>query len=43
MKKIMEMAAAVWGREAAATKEIQYRYVFLPPAGGEGLCAVCVE
>ena len=43
MKKIMEIASAVWGREAAAPKEIQYRYVFLPPASGEGLRTVCVE
>lgn len=43
MKKIIEIAAAALGRVAAAPKEIQYRYVFVPPAGGEGLGAVCVE
>lgn len=42
MKKIMEMAAAALGREAAAPKEIQYRYVFVPLAGGEGFCTVCI-
>ncbi|MDD5209415.1 MAG: hypothetical protein PHV36_08515 [Elusimicrobiales bacterium] len=43
MKKIIKIAAAAFGWEAAAPKEIQYRYIFVPPAGGEGLGAVCVE
>jgi len=42
MKKILEMAASAFGREAAGGKNIQYRYVFVPPACGEGLSAVCV-
>lgn len=42
MKKILKLAAAAFGAEGAAGKEIQYRYVFVPPAGGEGLGAVCV-
>lgn len=42
MKKIMALAAAAFGREGAAGKDIQYRYVFVPPACGEGFSAVCV-
>ena len=42
MKKIMAMAAAAFGREAGAGKDIQYRYVFVPPACGGGCGAVCV-
>lgn len=40
MKKIMELAAAAFGREEAP-KNIEYRYVFVP-AGGAGADAVCV-
>ena len=36
MKKIMGLL----GWDGAGTKEVEYRYVFVPPAGGEGLSAV---
>jgi hypothetical protein len=42
MKKIMAMAAAAFGREVVAGKDIQYRYVFVPPACGGSFSAVCV-
>jgi len=32
MKKIIELAAAAFGREAAP-KNIEYRYVFVPECG----------
>ena len=38
MKKMMKRLS--W--DVVGAKEVEYRYVFLPPAGGEGLSAVCV-
>jgi len=41
MKKILKLAAAAFGREAVS-KNIEYKYVFVPPVSGEGAGAVCV-
>jgi hypothetical protein len=42
MKKLIELAGEVFGRGSEAVKEIQYRYVFVPPVCGAAFSAVCV-
>lgn len=38
IKRMLELL----GWDGSGAKEVKYGYVFLPPAGGEGLGAVCV-